>query len=153
MKICDYCGLENDDSAATCASCGAVTFSNECGHCGTVFSSAYCPNCGVKAGAKPFVCPDCGETYFSAACPRCGYSPAREAAERNQSPAIIVRQEPADAAQKRRVTFGIVLLWFFFFPVMIVVSIWRAQKLSLALKIVLTALFAGLIVYSYYYRS
>jgi len=153
MKICNYCGSENDDSAAKCISCGAAAFSYKCGNCGTVFSSGFCPNCGVKAGTRPSVCPDCGATYYTAACPRCGYSPARETAERNQSQTIVIRQEPVAATHKRRVTFGIVLLWLFFFPVMVVVSIWRAPKLSLVWKIVLTALFAGFILYSYYFSN
>jgi hypothetical protein len=107
----------------------------------------------VKAGRQSSVCPDCGASYFSAACPRCGYSPARDAAEHDHRQTIVIQREPDNAAPKKRVTFGTVLLWFFFFPVMVIVAIWRAQKLSIVWKIVLTVLFAGFILYSYYYGS
>ncbi len=154
MKICNYCSLENDDSAVKCASCGALAFSNKCNNCATTFSSSYCPNCGVKAGARPSICPDCGAKYFSAACPRCGYSPAREAAERSQHQTVVIHREQVETIPpKKRNSFGIVLLWLLFFPIMVFVAIWRAPRMSLFWKVALTVLIFSFFAYTYYSGS
>lgn len=79
MKVCDYCGCENEDYAAVCKNCQASAFTNKCNKCGSAFKdSAFCPNCGTKAGDKGHQCPRCGTSYFSFACPNCGYSPSNE---------------------------------------------------------------------------
>ncbi len=83
MKICNFCGCENDDSTWVCTNCSGNAFSFRCNKCGSTFKdSAFCPNCGTKAGEKGKNCPRCGAIYFSAACPDCGYSPANERLER-----------------------------------------------------------------------
>ncbi len=144
MKVCKYCGILNDDSAATCSGCGSPEFSNKCANCGAVFDSGFCPSCGTKAGAKAFACPHCGTRYFSAACPNCGYSAAREAAEQKTNTVYTIRTEPEE--QKKAGTFGKVLLWIFFFPIMAVVAIWKS-KMHIVWKILLTLLILAFFVY------
>lgn len=79
MKICNFCGCENDDSTWVCKNCQGNAFSTRCNKCGSVFKdSAFCPNCGTKAGEKGKECPRCGTSYFTPACPNCGYSPVNE---------------------------------------------------------------------------
>lgn len=79
MKICNYCGCENDDTAWACRNCQGNAFSARCYKCGSVIKdTAYCPNCGTKAGDKGKQCPRCQTSYFSPACPNCGYSPQNE---------------------------------------------------------------------------
>lgn len=152
MKVCKYCGTTNEIATLKCLACGASDFSYKCGSCGTIFGSGYCPTCGTKAGAEAIKCPDCGARYFSAACPNCGYSAARRAARREFNPAqnttgnyaIPARtlrpslgEEPVQP--RKRVTFGKVLLWIFFFPIMLVIAIWKSG-MHWFWKIVLTLL-------------
>lgn len=138
MKVCENCGTENGNNATKCSACGSGNLTNKCDNCGTIFKTAFCPTCGVKAGSKSQKCPDCGEEYFSAACPKCGYSPARKAGERSANasnqPTIIVNQ-PA----KKKTSFGIILLWIFFLPIMATIAVWKSQKLKKLWKIIITA--------------
>ena len=75
MKVCKYCGAENDNKVKICSSCGANDFKYKCENCGAEFEEGlYCPNCGVKVGQKAKKCPECGTEYYSNACPNCGYN-------------------------------------------------------------------------------
>lgn len=139
MKVCEHCGTVNTNDANKCSACGALNFSYQCDNCGTKFSSAYCPSCGTKAGTKPQKCPDCGEEYNSAYCPKCGYSVARKANEKSNVPVqpnIIINQAPQ---QKKKTSFGIILLWILFLPIMGTIAIWKSQKLKTMWKVIFTA--------------
>ena len=37
MKVCKYCGAENDNKVKTCSSCGANDFKYKCENCGAEF--------------------------------------------------------------------------------------------------------------------
>jgi len=137
MKVCEHCGTENSNNAAKCSACGSGDLSNKCDNCGTKFKSAFCPTCGTKASARPQKCPKCGEEYYSAACPKCGYSAAREAAEKSNTSGrhvVIINETP----KKKKASFGIVLLWIFFLPIMGIIAIWKAAKIPKLWKIILT---------------
>ncbi len=112
MKVCEYCGTENIDSAVTCSTCQAHSFRQVCPNCGTQYKdAAYCPRCGVRAGTKAKTCPDCGTAYFTPACPNCGYTPARA---RDTYSYAYEEEEPP---QKKVSMIWWVLGWIFIFPV------------------------------------
>lgn len=153
MKICLYCDSENPDSAKVCSACGASQFKNKCNNCGAVFESAFCPNCGTKAGTQAKICPRCGERYFTPACPKCGHNgiPNRVQQPAVEEPQRIVVEHVTrmEEKPKKKVTFGKVLLWIFFLPIMAIIAIWRS-KLAVKWKIVLTALVAAfMLLYTY----
>ena len=54
------------------------------------------------------------------------------------------------AAVDKKVTFGRVLLWIFFLPIMAIIAIWRSRRLKTPVKIVLTGLIVLALVL--YYR-
>lgn len=95
MKVCKYCGTENEEKAKKCAQCGAMEFSHKCENCGTIFDSNNCPNCGVAAGAAPRVCPNCGRKTFSTHCPDCGTSLVKS--NNQPHPNIIINNVPNTA--------------------------------------------------------
>ncbi len=140
MKVCQYCGSECDDGEKVCHSCGASEFSNKCRNCGTVFDSAFCPNCGVKVGQKPRVCPKCGNEYYTNACPNCGYNGSVQ----NTSPTANTFQTAPvtnnDRNSKGKTSVGTILLWIFFLPIMVIVAIWKSEKLDRKWKIILTVI-------------
>lgn len=154
MKICAYCGTANPDSALLCKACGAGEFKNNCNNCGTVFESNFCPTCGTKAGAKPRVCPRCSESHFTPACPRCGYVPgANKGAEpAKPRPQVVVQPVPVVQTiekEKKKITFGTVLLWIFFWPVMAVVAAHNIEMLKKACKLFLAVIISMIILGSY----
>ncbi|MEG1523984.1 MAG: zinc ribbon domain-containing protein [Clostridia bacterium] len=137
MKVCKYCGTENQDAATACKQCQANDFKNKCNNCGTVFEGGFCTNCGTKAGATAKTCPKCGENYFTASCPSCGYNPAREdSSSKGTTQTIVVQKE----SKKKGVSFWTVLLWICFLPIMGIIAIWKAEKLPKLWKIILTAI-------------
>ena len=145
MKICKYCGVENSDETIKCRGCGANEFMNKCSNCGTVHEGSFCPNCGVKAGAKPQVCPTCGNIYYTHVCPRCGYSPASKNTAPTQN--VIVTHLYQEEKPKKKVAVWKILLWIFFFPIMIVISIWKCNKLNGTAKVLLTAAIGMILIY------
>lgn len=159
MKICAYCGSENADSATVCSACGASAFRNKCSNCGTIFETAYCPSCGTKAGMQAKKCPQCGEMYCTPACPKCGYNGALNRGQKqtdDEPKQVIVEQVPQAQpvkAPKKKVTFGKVLLWIFFLPIMAIIAIWRSQRLTTKWKLILTAIIAVLAILYYGYGS
>ncbi|MBS7228053.1 MAG: hypothetical protein KIG49_00555 [Eubacteriales bacterium] len=53
MKVCKFCGAENQDSAADCSSCGGNEFKHKCGNCGQYLKRAIsAPNVALKQGQK-----------------------------------------------------------------------------------------------------
>jgi ribosomal protein L40E len=129
MKVCKFCGAENQDSAAVCSSCGGNEFKHKCGNCGTVFEDGnFCPKCGVKAGAKAKKCPNCGAEYFSVACPDCGYT------NKAGSTTVVYTNTTAQPVKKRK-TWLWVLGWIFIFPVPLTILMVRNQKLNKWVKI------------------
>ena len=138
MKVCKYCGTENQDAAAFCSACGANEFKHKCNNCGTVFDDGnFCPKCGVKAGTKAKICPRCGTQYYSAACPDCGYT--------HGSAQTFYVSEPAKPVPRRRKTFFWVLGWIFIFPIPLTILMVKNQKLNKWVKIGIIA--AAWIVY------
>lgn len=95
MKVCKYCGTENDEKAKKCAQCGAMEFSHKCENCGAVFDSNNCPNCGVAAGTAPRVCPNCGRKTFSTHCPDCGTNLVEKQKNALKEQTIIVQPQYA----------------------------------------------------------
>lgn len=129
MKVCKFCGAENQDSATVCSSCGGNEFKHKCGNCGTVFEDGnFCPKCGVKAGAKAKKCPNCGAEYFSAACPDCGYT------NKAGSTTVVYTNTTAQPVKKRK-TWLWVLGWIFIFPIPLTILMVRNQKLNKWVKI------------------
>lgn len=132
MKICKFCGTENENRATACSSCGGNEFKYKCDNCGTIYDDGkYCPKCGVKEGKKAKKCPICGAEYYSAACPDCGYTPQKE----QSSPAYNVNI-PAEKIQpaKKRKTWLWVLGWIFCFPIPLTILIWKNEKLDKKLR-------------------
>lgn len=133
VKVCEFCGAENRDSATVCSSCGGNEFRHKCANCGTKLGEGnFCPKCGVKAGAKAKICPNCGAEYFSAACPDCGY--IRSAANTDS-----VYANEALQPVKRRKTWLWVLGWIFIFHVPLTILMLKNQKLSELGKIAIIA--------------
>ena len=129
MKVCKFCGAENQDSATVCSSCGGNEFKHKCGNCGTVFEDGnFCPKCGVKAGAKAKKCPKCGAEYFSAACPDCGYT-------NKAGSTTVVHTNTAAQPVKKRKTWLWVLGWIFIFPIPLTILMVRNQRLNKWVKI------------------
>lgn len=138
MKVCKYCDSECDDGEKTCHSCGASEFSNKCRNCGTVFDSGFCPNCGVKVGQKPHVCPKCGNEYYSNACPNCGYNGSVQNAPVTNP--FQTSSTANDRNSKGKTSIVTILLWIFFLPIMVIVTIWKSEKLDKKWKIILTVI-------------
>lgn len=145
MKVCKYCGAENENRANTCSSCGGNEFKWKCDNCKTVFEEGnYCPKCGVKAGTEAKKCPNCGAEYYSKACPDCGYTSETHQNSKNATVVYVdtTTQIDTDAATqpvRKRKTWLWVLGWIFIFPVPLTVLMVRNQKLSLWLRIVIVA--------------
>ena len=127
MKICEYCGSENEDKALVCTSCGGNSFRHRCPNCGTEFSDGlYCPKCGVMAGQKPKKCPRCGTEYYTDVCPSCGYFPGMN--YKNRDDDETEEQQPVEEHKKRHTALWI-LGWIFIFPVPLTVLIARSHTL------------------------
>ena len=112
-----------------------------CKNCGTENqeSNAFCPACGGNAFVHR--CAGCGTEFEGNFCPNCG---ARADAERPN------RQSLPPEQPKKKVTFGRVLLWIFFLPIMAIIAIWRSPRLKTPWKIVLTGLIV--LALALYYR-
>lgn len=112
-----------------------------------------CKNCGAEnrdyhvyciyCGGNEFVrrCASCGTEFEGNFCPNCG---TRADAARPD------RQSLPPEQPKKKVTFGRVLLWIFFLPIMGTIAIWRSQRLKTPVKIVLTGLIV--LALALYYR-
>ena len=129
MKVCKYCGTENDNKAKTCSSCGANDFKYKCGNCGNEFEDGFfCPKCGVKTGQKMKECPVCGTEYYSNACPNCGYKDGDKST--TISDVYVTTVEP----KKKRKTWLWVLGWIYIFPIPLTVLMVRSQKFKKGVK-------------------
>lgn len=129
MKVCQFCGTENEDSATVCTSCGANKFRYKCDNCGTVFGKGkYCPNCGVKVGTKAKKCPRCGTNYYSSACPDCGYTAVSDKA------AVAKNGETAKLTKKKKI-WPWVLGWLLIFPLPLTILMARKKNLNKKIKI------------------
>lgn len=117
MKVCKYCNSECDDTEKVCHSCGASEFSNKCLNCGTVFDSGFCPNCGYNGSVQNA---HQTTTAFQT-------SPAANSFNNNRH-------------NKSKTSIGTILLWIFFLPVMVIVTIWKSEKLDKKWKIILTVI-------------
>lgn len=134
MKICKFCGTENQASVKTCSSCGGYEFKNKCSNCGTIFEEGnFCSKCGVKAGVRAKKCPNCDAEYYSVACPDCGYTKNSDSITEVY---IARRSEP----EKDRKTWLWVLGWLIIFPVPVTILLLRNQKLNKWIKGVIISL-------------
>ena len=115
-----------------------------CKNCGTENqeNNAFCPACG----GQEFVhrCAGCSTEFEGNFCPNCG---ARAETERPN------RQSLPPEQPKKKVTFGRVLLWIFFLPIMGIIAIWRSPRLKTPWKIVLTGLIVLALVLYYWPRD
>ena len=115
-----------------------------CKNCGTENqeNNAFCPACG----GQEFVhrCAGCGAEFEGNFCPNCG---AKAGAERPD------RQSLPPEQPKRKVTFGLVLLWIFFLPIMGIIAIWRSRRLTTPVKLALTGLIVLALVLCYLPRG
>ena len=112
-----------------------------CKNCGTENqeNNAFCPACGGNAFVHR--CAGCGAEFEGNFCPNCGTKADAEQPDRQPLPP----ERP-----RRKVTFGQVLLWIFFLPIMAIIAIWRSQRLKTPMKIALTGLIVLALVL--YYR-
>ena len=114
---------------------------NICKNCGAENPerNVFCENCGSELLHR---CRNCGTEFEGNFCPNCGAK-----AEPPDQPGRGAR--PTEQP-KKKVTFGRVLLWIFFLPIMGIIAIWQSQRLKTPWKIALT----GLIVLAcvFYYR-
>ena len=142
MKVCNYCGTENSDTAVICENCGAHDFKHKCNNCGTVYSEGeYCPKCGVKARQRPRVCPKCGREYYSNACPTCGYvKGGQETSTTPPERTTPIRAKQSSKPAKKRKTWLWVLGWIFVFPLPLTILLLRSQKMKKAVKIAIIAI-------------
>lgn len=140
MKVCKYCNSLAYDSERKCKSCGASDFAYQCDNCGAVSSTKYCPTCGMKIGSKIFVCPVCKTRYGTPACPNCGYTSA--------APGGSTREQP-----EKKTTFGTVLLWILFLPIMLLITVWKSKKMAVVWKVLVTCLVAFWQLFPYIYTS
>lgn len=134
MKICKFCGTENQASVKTCSSCGGYEFKNKCSNCGTIFEEGnFCSKCGVKAGVLAKKCPSCDAEYYSVACPDCGYTKNSDSI----TEVYITRRSEPDENRK---TWLWVLGWLLIFPVPVTILLLRNQKLNKWIKGVIISL-------------
>ena len=105
-------------------------------------NNAFCPACGGNEFLHR--CASCGAEFEGNFCPNCG---AKAGAERPD------RQSLPPEQPKRKVTFGRVLLWIFFLPIMAIIAIWRSRRLTTPVKIALTGLIVLACVFYYQPKS
>ena len=102
-----------------------------------------CKNCGTENQENNAFCPDCGGNEFLHWCASCGtefegnFCPNCDTKADAEQPD---RQPLPPERPRRKVTFGRVLLWIFFLPIMGIIAIWRSPRLKTPWKIVLTGL-------------
>ena len=150
MKKCNYCGTLNENAAFRCSGCTANEFTYICDNCGSeIVNGNYCSRYGVKFGSVKQVCPKCGTAYYTNACPNCGFT-------RHRPVESVVRVETVTAEvpapKKKRsgwATFGLVLLWIYFLPVMATIAIWKSKKIPTVWKWILTLVLWGVVLLIY----
>lgn len=100
---CKKCGIENDDSAVYCKSCGSrLDGKIKCPGCGEYNDegSAFCVHCGARIdGKKP--CPRCGTLSDGKFCQACGAS----LEEKKTSASDPVKSQPAPKSTAAPVTY------------------------------------------------
>lgn len=134
MKVCKYCNSLANDSALECSNCGASDFGYKCETCGTVSSSRFCQSCGLKIGPQVEICPTCGTRFLTPTCPRCGYPNVRMDYDPNEQ-----KQSNSEKAEKKT-GIGTILLWIFFLPIMLLITVWKSKKLAAVWKVLITCL-------------
>ena len=89
------------------------------------------------------MCPKCGNEYYTNACPNCGYNGSVQNAHQTTT---AFQTSPAansfnnNRNNKSKTSIGTILLWIFFLPVMVIVTIWKSEKLDKKWKIILTVI-------------
>ena len=112
-----------------------------------------CKNCGAENQERNVFCENCGSAFLHR-CGSCGTE-----FEGNYCPNCGAQAEPPDRwtlppeKPKKKVTFGRVLLWIFFLPIMGIIAIWQSQRLKTPWKIVLTGLIILALILNYWPRG
>ena len=133
MKVCEYCGTQNEDNEQLCVACGANSFRYICGNCGNEFKDGvFCPKCGVRVGQKPRRCPFCKTDYYSPACPTCGYVPNVPGNDSN------IHDKTAYPQKNKNIGLW-VLGWIFVPPVALTVLVSKSKKLPHWAKVLIIA--------------
>ena len=89
------------------------------------------------------MCPKCGNEYYTNACPNCGYNGSVQNAHQTTT---AFQTSPAansfnnNRHNKSKTSIGTILLWIFLLPVMVIVTIWKSEKLDKKWKIILTVI-------------
>ena len=100
---CKKCGIENDDSAVYCKSCGSrLDGKIKCPGCGEYNDegSAFCVHCGARIDGKK-TCPRCGTLSDGKFCQACGAS----LEEKKTSAPEPVKPQPAPKSTAAPVTY------------------------------------------------
>ena len=134
MKVCKYCNSLANDSALECNNCGASDFGYKCENCGTVSSSRFCQSCGLKIGPQVEICPTCGTRFLTPTCPRCGYPNVRKDYDPNE------QKQSNPEKMEKKTGIGTILLWIFFLPIMLLLTVWNSKKLTVVWKVLITCL-------------
>lgn len=103
-----------------------------------------CKNCGTENNDGNAFCTACGGNTFVHRCGKCGTEFTGNFCSNCGTPAGMDMQGdrwtmPSEEP-KKKVTFGRVLLWIFFTPIMGIIAIWKAERLKPVWKILLTCL-------------
>ena len=71
--------------------------------------------------------------FATPTCPRCGFPEVNDK--------YIPGEQGTPISEKaKKTTFGTVLLWIFFLPVMLLITVWKANKLAVVWKVLITCL-------------
>lgn len=93
----------------------------------------YCEKCGYPLNDNANFCPKCGTNVLTNI-------------SSNNTSSAPSSLNPAHAHRNKKITFGIVLLWIFFFPVMVIITIAKSATLTKPIKAVLIIAFVILLI-------
>ena len=101
-----------------------------------------CKKCGTENNNRSSFCTACGGSEFMHRCGKCGAEFQGNYCSNCGAPADMrgERGATSPAEPRKKVTFGRVLLWIFFTPIMGIISIWKAERLKPVWKVLLTCL-------------
>lgn len=93
----------------------------------------YCEKCGYPLNDNANFCPKCGTNVLTNI-------------SSNNTSSAPSSLNPAHAHRNKKITFGIVLLWIFFFPVMVIITIAKSATLTKPIKAILIIAFVILLI-------
>ena len=133
MKICGYCGRENDDAAVVCRECGLSEFSEDADEKAQTSKVGEIPEVefnqpvpDVAADQEAAICPFCLFPNLPDRewCKQCG-SPFNTSALGPFESALAAGSMWRGAVRGRPKRFVLLVCWIFFFPVCCI-SLWAA---------------------------